>query len=673
MSTLAPNDKEKDSLLPKQETDLNPKPQSKIVFWKHFFRLLPKLHGSPRLLSWKGSLYPIILMLGIVIFNLWAGRMYGKVRGKFSRALLDYDIKMFYAALQFGIIHVSIFALTRVALLMTQELIAVVCRYYLVSTLHTQYVTDISGHESNMLYKMNHLDTRIPNPDQRIVSDANQLSILWAEVYSKTLEAPIQIVYYWGWTWQLLGWPAPFLILGFYVVIFIVTQFAMKTMMKSVFKQEKLEGDFRYAHVRLRTLAESVTLHQGADRERGHVQSLFGRVTKNRFVIILKGLVLEAISMVASFNSKIVAYGILGYYVFSTKHFEHAATPGKMVQMISDAIYAASTLANGFANILKMVARYSQFAGYVSRLGDFTQGVNELKECYNTPLYTGDHQPPAVIDTFTHLPALFHENQSLATTTTQTPTQTTSLADHVDQLSVHNLNVYTPMNERLLIQDLNFTLAPQESLLIVGPSGCGKSTLLRTLAKIWPYAKGTLLRPSSERLFFLPQTPYLTLGSLRDQLAYPDPGESLEDSEAKRVLDLVHLSENWLVRLDEIPSEGDWAQVMSPGEQQLVALARLLHHAPPWAIFDESTSALPVSLERELYHTILTHRITPISIGHRPSLAPFHYWMLNLGMHDSRTQWAFTRNPEHREMTTAVERRRRKGRRSFDTSASDEE
>ena len=173
-----------------------------------------------------------------------------------------------------------------------------------------------------------------------------------------------------------------------------------------------------------------------------------------------------------------------------------------------------------------------------------------------------------------------------------------------------------------LLAPLNLVLKPGESVLVTGPSGAGKSTLFRAFAGIWPFGQGTVFMPRGARVLFLPQKPYLTIGSLREQLCYPATVGKVDDDEQRSVLEqcgLGHLAH----RLDE---EQHWAQQLSGGEQQRVAFARALVQKPDWLFMDEATSALDEASESQLYRLLGSKlpRLTVISIGHRSSLGQFH-------------------------------------------------
>ena len=174
---------------------------------------------------------------------------------------------------------------------------------------------------------------------------------------------------------------------------------------------------------------------------------------------------------------------------------------------------------------------------------------------------------------------------------------------------------------RRIVDDADFDVAPGERVLVSGPSGCGKSTLLRALAGLWPWARGRIALPRG-RLLFLPQKPYLPIGSLREAVAYPAPADAHGDAAMAEVLEAVGLGD-FASRLDE---RQHWGMLLSGGEQQKLALARALLQRPDWLFLDEATSALDEPSERRAYE-LLTQRLPAtgiVSVAHRPTVATYH-------------------------------------------------
>ncbi len=196
-------------------------------------------------------------------------------------------------------------------------------------------------------------------------------------------------------------------------------------------------------------------------------------------------------------------------------------------------------------------------------------------------------------------------------------------------LAIQNLTLYTPNYQRTLFRDISVELQPGQGLLIKGTSGCGKSSLLRAIAGLWDSGTGTIIRPKLEEILFLPQRPYMVLGTLRNQLIYPQTHVNMTDDELHQILQQVNLP-NLVERCGGFEVERDWADVLSLGKQQRIAFARLLIAKPKYVILDEATSALDIKNEENLYQHLLDTQTTFMSVGHRSTLFKYHQITLEL-------------------------------------------
>ena len=196
-------------------------------------------------------------------------------------------------------------------------------------------------------------------------------------------------------------------------------------------------------------------------------------------------------------------------------------------------------------------------------------------------------------------------------------------------LRMDHVTLFTPQFGRLLVRDLTLALQPGEALLITGPSGCGKSSLLRALAGLWRSGSGRIEHPPYERLFFLPQRPYMQHQSLRSQIIYPSRSTLLDDAALAQVLQQVQLAD-LLERVGGLDAVEDWEKLLSAGEQQRLAFARALVHRPAMVILDEATSALDSGNEAALYRRLRASGATLVSIAHRSAVLAHHTHVLQL-------------------------------------------
>lgn len=163
----------------------------------------------------------------------------------------------------------------------------------------------------------------------------------------------------------------------------------------------------------------------------------------------------------------------------------------------------------------------------------------------------------------------------------------------------------------------------------MGASGCGKSSLLRAIAGLWNSGTGAIIRPELNKILFLPQRPYMIIGTLRQQLIYPATNLDISEEELQKVLELVNLKD-LAEQFGGFEVEKDWGEVLSLGEQQRVAFARILVNKPQYAILDEATSALDTNNETFLYQHLLDTHTTFVSVGHRDSLKQYHQLLLKI-------------------------------------------
>jgi len=196
-----------------------------------------------------------------------------------------------------------------------------------------------------------------------------------------------------------------------------------------------------------------------------------------------------------------------------------------------------------------------------------------------------------------------------------------------EEISFEDVDIFSPSGQ-LLVIGTTFKVMKNTNVLVSGRNGSGKSSLFRVLGGLWPLCSGTLTRPSSKKLFYVPQKPYMSPGTLRDQLTYPLSLGSEQDQKLNELMELVDLL--YLVKREGWESVKDWADVLSGGEKQRVAMARLFFHRPAFGILDECTSAVSVDVEAKIYETCKTLGITIFTVSHRPQLMHHHDYMLKL-------------------------------------------
>jgi vitamin B12/bleomycin/antimicrobial peptide transport system ATP-binding/permease protein len=454
--------------------------------------------------------------------------------------------------------------------------------------------------QNRAFYNLNH-DANIDNPDQRITEDVKSftqesLTLLLAVVDSLLAIAAFSSVL-WGISQPLI------LFLVIYALIGTLTTVGVfgKPLMQLNFEQLKKEANFRFSLVRVRENAEAIAFYQGEQCESDRIKGRFAEAFDN-----FKRLIFWELNLNILTNAYEFIPFILPAIVVAPGIFAGELEVGKVTE-------AQGAFIRIFFSLNLIVARFQSLA-------TFGAGVDRL---------------------FAFLASLDNELSTIdPTTVNKIETKT------ADCLSIDRMTLQTPDYQRILVKDLSLTLAPGQGLLVRGPSGCGKSSLLRAIVGLWDAGTGTILRPPLDRMLFLPQKPYMVLGTLRDQLLYPNMDLKVDDLQLQQVLIQVNLPD-LAQRHRGFSSEQNWSEVLSLGEQQRLIFARLLINKPSYAILDEATSALDAKNEELLYQQLQASSITFLSVGHRESLSNYHQSILELTAIDGvdrqdRQNWSLT-------------------------------
>jgi putative ATP-binding cassette transporter len=353
--------------------------------------------------------------------------------------------------------------------------------------------------------------------------------------------------------------------------------------------QLKLEANFRYGLVHIRDNAEAIAFYQGEQVELEEAERRLGGAISNFDRLIVWEAMISVIQRSYDYFSRFLPWIVIAPLYFS-KNVDFGVF-GQAGIAFSQVFFSVSFIVNN-------IEQLAQFSASISRLESFQGKVNAIASEASSGSEQKADAPPA------SSPA-------------------------VDAIVVKDADLVPPRSQRTLIRDLNLTVDNQQRLLVVGPSGCGKTSLLRLLSGLWPATTGSVERPPTSELMFIPQKPYMLLGSLREQLCYPQPPERFSDSQLRHALEEVRLSE-LVTRYPDLGVKEDWPRLLSLGEQQRLAFARLLLNSPRFVVLDEATSALDVATEKRLYELLVARDLAFVSVGHRPTLTAYHNTVLEL-------------------------------------------
>ncbi len=429
-------------------------------------------------------------------------------------------------------------------------------------------------------------ETNIDNPDQRITEDARDFTAqtidLSLNIFDSLLVFSLNIF--------ILLSISKELTLALVVYATLVSSlllFASRKLFKLNYDQLRYEADFRYGLVHVRNNAESIAFYSGEDQESKEVKRRLNSVIDNFNLLIIWEAFLRVLQRSGIYGSVFIPFIILAGPILS----------GEMdYGSFQQANLNYNLLEGSLFFIIYKIEALARFSASIGRLEGFQSNMNEVKDNY--------------YDDFS---VNIKNNESII---------------------LKNVNIKTPGKENVLIQNLNLSITTGESLLVVGPSGCGKTSLLRVISGLWAAEAGEIETPVRGDLLFIPQKPYMTLGSLREQLCYPLDKNRFSDDHLKAVLEEVQLPQI-ITRYPDLNIKQDWQRLLSLGEQQRLAFARLLLNSPKFVVLDEATSALDVSTEKHLYELLNQREMACISVGHRPTLKNYHETVLEIAENKS--------------------------------------
>ena len=538
------------------------------------------------------------LLAAIVVLNLAAVYML---------VLLNDWNRLFYDALQNKDQPVFWTQLGRFTYLAFAFIIIAVYKFYLTQLLEVRWRAWMTAHYLQR-WLANHAFYRLElarfsgdpgkvsdNPDQRIQEDINQFTTYTVSLSMGLMNAVVTLLSFVGILWALSGdfafslGGSSYSIPGFMVwmallycaVGSVITHYIGRPQIRLNFMQQRYEADFRHHMVRVREYSESIALDKGEAVERTQLDGRFSHVLSNFLLLIKKQ---KNLVWFTSFFGQ--AAVVFPFIVAAPRFFSGAIQLGQLMQI-------SSAFGRVQDSLSWLVDNYSSLAAWRATTDRLTS---------------------------------FEDNMMAVAQQIHAPSATDSIADSAC-LSTTDLTIQLPAGQTLL-SSLTLNAKPGDRVLLSGPSGSGKSTLFRTFAGIWPYASGLTQVPPDA--MFIPQRPYFPDGTLRDALAYPQPSSAYSDEVLKQAL-LDALLPQLTGRLDDSDA---WGQKLSGGEQQRLAIARVLLKKPTWIFADEATAALDEAAEKTLYTRLQAHiaqvKGGMVSIAHRPTVAAFHstQWML---------------------------------------------
>lgn len=545
----------------------------KTTRWGNQFWSLAENYLTP-----KHTRQPLIYFTVIVFFNLLSVRLeilFSEWYKAIYNALQNMDENVFW-------IQIAVFCI-----LATVHICNVLLTYYLTQRLSIQWRTWLNREmvekwmANQAYYKTQYVYNQLDNPDQRIQQDIKSYVTNSIGFATGVISAVVSIVAFTVILWGLAG---PMNIGGItiphaivylvFIYVLVTSVFAFKIGAPLIglnFADERLNANYRYSLIRIKEYAESIAFFRGEKMEKSLLFKQFEKVIQNVWQVVYRTLKLSGFNLAVSQASVIFPFIIQASRYFS-----------KQIQL-GDLIQTAQSFGRLQSGLSFFRNSYDDFAGYravLDRLTGFQSAVVQANRTSATDIQSGE-----------------------------------------GKVVFENLTINKP-NGEALIKNLNLHLSQGSSLLIKGSSGAGKTTLLRTIAGLWSYSEGTVHCPQHNTLF-LSQKPYLPQGRLIDALFYPALApEELDLVVAAQIMAQVQLGH----LADKLTQENDWTRVLSLGEQQRLAFARILLHKPQVVFLDEATASMDEGLEDAMYRLLRTElpQTTIISVGHRSTLQVHH-------------------------------------------------
>lgn len=533
---------------------------------------------------------PLLVFALLLVLTLFSVRM---------NVLFSFWYNGFYSALQ-GLDQKAFWFLLGVfSILATIHVLRALLNYYLTQAFSIHWRVWLNDRltrdwmKGDAYYRGQFLAEPVDNPDQRIELDISNFVSGSVSLALGAVSALVSLVAFTGILWglsaplEISGVAIPrAMVFSVYIYVIVATWIAFRLgrpLIHLSFLNEKLTANFRYALMRLREYAENIAFYQGAEIERHTLLGRFSALIGNAWALVYRSLKFDG------FNLAISQIAVVFPFILQAPRFFSGAIKLGDVMQTSQAFGQVQDSLSFFRS------SYDTFAQYRATLDRLTGFLDANQQAAELPRV--------------------------------------SFVEQAGALDIERMQVLRPDGYKLLT-DLRLNLQPGQALLIQGPSGSGKTTLLRTLAGLWPYAEGEVRRPGGTRSLFLSQRPYLPLGDLRTAIAYPASCGPEDDTRLQRVLHQVSLPH----LADRLEISTDWSRILSIGEQQRLAFARVLFNQPQIVFLDESTSAMDEGLEHALYALLREEMRAAmlVSVGHRSTLAGFHSHCLVL---DGQGAW----------------------------------
>jgi len=592
-----------------------PKKKSKGHVDKEFFRRLPAFLKVAIPSYTSREFLNLIKLVVFLALRTWLSIRFAAINGTIVKAIVKRNFPLFVKRLIILACYAVPGSFINSYLDFLNRDLAMGLRENMTKYFHDRYLKGL------VFYQMTNLDARITNPDQRMTQDLEKWCHTFAGLFINFTKPFLDIILFSRKLARHMGWQGPAAVVCWYLISGIIIRYISPPFGKLTAMEQKLEGEFRSAHHDVLTHSEEIAFYHGNAWEKTRLNNSFASLMKHIQLILGKRLFLgTADSLLVKYGVFIVGYSVLGLPVFgpgSDKYLKQIEDDSSSITR--DYIRNSSLLINLSKAIGRIVISYKD----IQNLAGYTSLIHELKESLD------DLDKGTYVRRMLSSSVLRHNNGRRGE------------VEEAEFIRFDDIPIVAP-NGEALAKNMTFELKPGMHCFIAGPNGCGKSSLFRIMGELWPIFGGKLSKPSGNDIFYIPQRAYLPVGSLRDQIIYPDNKlkmlrKGVRESELEDILERVHL--HFLIKREGgFDAENDWTDVLSGGEKQRMAFGRILYHKPKYAILDECSSAVSVDVEGNLYARCKELGITLITVSHRHSLSKYHDYVIKM---DGSSNWTF--------------------------------
>ncbi|MFH4976556.1 hypothetical protein AB6A40_003265 [Gnathostoma spinigerum] len=507
--------------------------------------------------------------------------------------------------------------------------LSIACRTKLVKFAYEQYF------KNDVYYRISNLDSRLKNVDHCLTEDIAAFSALLSHLYSQLTKPIFDIAFISLSTLIQMRRRGTSHIAHLSVTLSIVVFFITITLLKCASprfgeltaEEAKRKGMLSFMQSRIVGNAEEIAFYGGHRIEKFKLLEVFSEL-KSQIMLIYRKRAIYV--MFEQFLLKYV-WSAMGMIMIAISVFFSAPTEGSIrstngtgsvserTRHFTTSRYLLQFLADAAERLMTSYKSVAHLSGYTSRICEMFVVFEDARK----QRFTQQFEESLMVEK--------EENEKSSELSIAPRAVAGEVVEEGNFIRLDNVSVITPCS-KVIAEHVSFELHPGMHLMIVGPNGCGKSSLFRVIGGLWPLYSGYLQKPLHKDLFYIPQKPYMTLGTLREQVIYPDTESEMRqkgfsDSDLSHILDKVFLG-HIVQREGGWSASRDWMLLLSGGEKQRLALARVFYHRPLFAMLDECTSAISTDVEGSIYQSLIDAKVTLLTVSHRHTLWQYHKYLL---------------------------------------------